>query len=141
MPTARAPLRLALALVAALALPAGASAKVLVTYTRSGGIAGEMTSLVVERDRDASVQDRRQGPDHFRVSKKRYRALRKALRAAHFATLDPTYGPEQGVVNDGIDETVRFNGHSVTVSTGGDPPARLEKALEKLRALTARSDG
>jgi hypothetical protein len=143
MPTARSSLRLALALalvlVLALALPATASAKVLVSYTRSGGIAGDMTSLVVERNRDASVQDRRQGDDQFRVAKKRYRSLRKALRGAHFATLESSYRPEQGVVSDGIDETVRFNGHTVTVSTGGDPPARLEKALDKLRELTARS--
>jgi hypothetical protein len=131
MPSTRLALRVLLLL---LILPAGAQASVLVRYTRSGGIAGEMTSLVVKRDRHAARKTR-QGDDEFRLSKKRYTALRHALRAAHFAELERSYGPDF-VVNDGIDETVTFHGYTVTVSTGGDPPARLEKALDKLRELT-----
>jgi hypothetical protein len=122
-------------LLAALALPAQAAASTLATYSRVGGIAGESTSLAVQRDRHAERSTNR-GDDHsWRLSKKRYGGLRAALRAAHFATLAPHYDPAY-VVNDGFTETVRFRGHAVSVSTGGEPPRRLERALDKLRALT-----
>ena len=124
-----------LAVLLALLAPAPAAASTLVTDSRVGGIAGESTSLVVHRDRHAERSSNRAGDHSWRLSKKRYRALRRALRAAHFATLEPRYGPEF-VVNDGFTETVRFRGHTVSVETGGDPPPRLEHALDKLRALT-----
>ena len=125
-----------LTVLAVLVLSPTASASRLVTYDRAGGLAGEMTSLVVERDRHAELDSRR-GDASFTVPVKRYRALRRDLRAARFAGLRKHYAPD-GVVSDGIDETVRFRGHAVTVSTGGDPPARLVRVLERLRALTAQ---
>jgi hypothetical protein len=124
-----------LALLLALLAPAPAAASTLVTYSRVGGIAGESTSLVVQRDRHAERMSNRGDDRSWRLSRRRYRDLRDALRAAHFATLEPSYEP-RFVVNDGITESVRFRGHTVSVSTGGDPPPRLERALDKLRALT-----
>ena len=124
-----------LAVLLALLAPAPAAASTLVSYSRVGGIAGESTSLVVKRDRHAQRTSNRGDDRDWRLSKKRYRALRDALRAAHFATLAPSYAPPY-VVNDGFTETVRFRGHTVSVSTGGDPPPRLERALDRLRALS-----
>src|SRR4051794_12074526 len=123
-----------LVVIALLAVPAPAAASTLVTYSRVGGIAGESTSLVVQRDRHAERSSNRGDDRSWRLSRKRYRGLRDALRAAHFATLAPRYEPAY-VVNDGFTETVRFRGHSVSVSTGADPPPRLERALDMLRAL------
>jgi hypothetical protein len=125
-----------LALILTLLLAPAAQASRLVTYTRTGGIAGEHTELRINRDRVALLDDRR-GHSEGRLGKKRYRALRNALRAAKFETLESSYEP-QAVVSDGITETARFHGRTVSVSTGGDPPKRLERALAKLRALTTQ---
>jgi hypothetical protein len=123
-----------LAVLLALLAPAPAAASTLVSYSRAGGLAGESTSLVVQRDRDAERTSNRGEDRSWRLSRDRYRDLRAALRAARFKTLAPSYDPRY-VVNDGITETVRIRRHTVSVSTGGDPPRRLERALEQLRAL------
>jgi hypothetical protein len=109
---------------------------VLVRYSRSGGIAGEMTALVVHRDRHAKLTAR-QGGRSWTVSHKRYRALRDALRAAHFETLKPSYADPN--VADGITEATTFRGYTVAAGTGGKWPARLERALAKLRTLSMPS--
>ena len=113
-----------------------ASASPLVTYDRSGGIAGQANTLTVKRDRHATRVSNRSGSKRFRLSKKRYAALRNALRGAKFSTLKPSYGPPPNtVISDGITEVVAFRGHTVKVMTGGEPPDRLERALDKLRNL------
>ena len=124
-----------LALGVGLALPSPAAAATLVTYARSGGIAGDTTALTVHKDRRAEREDQRTGTKHFRLSQSRYEALRHALIAARFSSLASSYRPPE-VVNDGYTETVRFRGKTVSVSTGATPPKRLERVLAKLRALT-----
>lgn len=122
-----------LAIVLLLALPGTAGAATLVDYSRSGGIAGESTSLTVKRDRHAKLVDR-DGERRFRLARKRYRALRADLRAARFATLEPEYGST--MIADGIDVSVTFDGHTVVVHSDGDPPKRLTRVLERLYRLS-----
>ena len=68
------------------------------------------------------------------LSERRLKALRRAVRQARFATLRGRYAPD-GVVSDGITETVRHAGRTVVVETGGDPPARLRRLLARLAGL------
>jgi hypothetical protein len=125
-----------LALVLTVLLAPAAQASRLVDYSRTGGIAGEHTTLKVDRDRHLTLASR-QGDSERRMSKKRYIRVRDALRAAQFETLESSYGPPPNqTVSDGITETVTFRGHTVSVSTGGDPPERLQTVLDKLSALT-----
>lgn len=125
-----------LALVLALLLAPAAQASRLVTYVRSGGLAGEHTEVRVNRDRSVLLDDR-DGHHEGRLSKKRYRDLRDALRAAHFDTLNATY-PPKAHTNDGIDQSVRFRGKTVATSTGGEPPKRFQRVLERLDAIAAQ---
>jgi hypothetical protein len=118
----------------ALALAATASAKTLVTYARSGGIAGEQSSVTVGTKGKAKVRSRSADSRTVTLSKKRLRRLKQAIKAAKLSGLDAHYGPK-GVVNDGITQSVTSGGVTVTVETGGEPPARLSKLLAKLDAL------
>jgi hypothetical protein len=125
-----------LTVLLSLGLATAAPAKTLVRYTRSGGIAGEQTALKVNRDGAAKLTRRADTPSSFTLTATQLRKLKRALRDAGFATLDADYGPRDGVVADGITETVTYAGRTVSASTGGSPPARLERVLVRLRKLT-----
>ena len=106
------------ALLSALALASPASAaKTLVSYEQSGGIAG------IRR---------------FKLARAELHALKRDLRDARFSTLLSLYDSEVPIA-DGINQTVRYAGHRVTVSTGGRPPARLRKVLDRLSRVAARA--
>ena len=125
------------ALLAAL-LPACAGAAPLVTYSRTGGIAGEMTTLRISAHGKARVDSNRQEePRRFTLSEERLARVKKVLRDADFATLEPSYDPRFGVVTDGITEAVTYGGRTVSASTGGEPPERFERVLAKLGRIAA----
>ncbi len=120
-----------------LASPAGA-AKTLVSYEQSGGIAGLRTSLSVTVGGSARVtSSRTTGISRFKLATAELRALKRDLRNARFSTLRSLYDSEYPIA-DGIAQTVRYAGFRVTVSTGGRPPARLRKVLDRLSRLAAR---
>jgi len=126
-------LAVVLAVLATFAAPATADAKQLVRYDAGGGIGGRADRLVV--DRDGSARQRGDAGRHdFRVSSKQLRALKRELKAARFGSLKRRYEPDHQVF-DGITETVRYGGRSVTVSTGAEPPARFRRVISRLSRL------
>jgi hypothetical protein len=122
------------ALAAALLAAAPAQAKELVRYQVSGGIAGLSEQLVVRTGGSARQTSRREATRRFRLSAAQMRALRRDLRDAKFPSLSRHYGPSYPVA-DGIAQTVRYRGRSVTVETGGDPPEPLRKVLRRLSRI------
>jgi hypothetical protein len=122
---------LALALVLAIAAPAGAATR-LVRYEVAGGIAGISKRLVV--DRDGSARQSGDTTRRFKVSDTQLRRLKRELEAAHFGSLERSYRPEVPV-SDGITQSVRYKGFEVSVSTGAEVPDRLERVLRRLSKL------
>ena len=123
-------------LLAAAALRAGAApagARTLVHYERSGGFAGFDDAVTVSTGGAVKVS-RRTGTRRYALSHTRLASLRKAVRDARFGSLKARYAPPS-MVADGIRETVRHDGRSVTVETGGNPPARLSRLLDRLNRL------
>jgi hypothetical protein len=123
-------LTLVLTVLVALAGAASAEAKTLVRYEVGGGIAGRADRLVVEHNGSAH-QTGDSGKHEFKVSSERLRGLKRALKAARFASLQRRYAPDRVVV-DGMSRLVRYRGRTVTVSTGADVPKRLERVLSRL---------
>lgn len=135
-------MRLALLLLLALLLPAAASraqaaAPTLVSSTASGGIAGLSTRVVVRTDGRATRKQRRSGTDRFRLDRAELALLRKAIARADLPHLRTSYGPPRDVViSDGITQSVRAGGRTVTVSTGATGvPAGLRALLGRLAGL------
>jgi hypothetical protein len=120
-------------LTLALAAPAAAGAKTLVHWSAGGGFTGGMSELVVQRDRSArAVKDGDAGTAReFKLTRGEWTRLRKRLAASKFRTLHAEYKPPVPV-SDGTYESVRYRGHTVSVSTGGVPPGRLERLLTTL---------
>jgi hypothetical protein len=135
---ARAVLLSALASLA-LASPAGAGPRTLVSYEQSGGIAGIQTALSVTVGGSARLTTSRvAGIKRFKLTVAQLRGLKRDLRDARFSTLRSLYDSKVPVA-DGISQTVRYAGYRVTVSTGGRPPARLRKVLMRLSGLASRA--
>ena len=124
-----------LAVLATFAATATAEAKRLVRYDVNGGLAGASERLLIAGDGTARQSGNRDGDDHrFKLSPKQLRGLRSDLRNARFSTLKRSYRPD-GVVFDGIAQTVTYNRRSVTVWTGAKYPARLHRLLARLGRL------
>jgi hypothetical protein len=124
---------LLLATAVLLAGAAPANARTLVRYERSGGFAGFDDAVTVSTGGSVKVA-RRTGTRRFSLSHSRLVSLRRAVRDARFGTLKARYAPPS-MVADGIRETVRHDGRTVTVETGGNPPARLARLLDRLSRL------
>ena len=123
-----------LAVLALLASAATAEARRLVRYDVGGGIAGLASTLVVNRDGSARQTGNRGDDRRFTLSRRQLRALKRDLEAARFATLKRRYAPDV-LVLDGITEAVTYRGRTVSVTSGADPPARLERVLRRLARL------
>lgn len=123
-----------LAATFALSTPA-AFARTLVRYDKSGGIAGVQLSLTVSDRGAARAQSGRSAATtRFQLSAAQLRALQRALRDARFSTLHSRYDSSVPVA-DGFTESVAYGARSVTVATGGHPPARLRSLLARLGRL------
>lgn len=102
----------------------------------AGGLVPRASSLVVQRDRTARVDDVRA----VTLGRREFRRLKERLAAARFKTLKRRYEPEV-LVLDGITETVRHRGKSVSVATGAqDVPRRLSRLLRLLGRIHDRHD-
>jgi hypothetical protein len=124
-----------LAVAAVLVCAASAEASQLVRYERGGGFTGRSVRLVVDNGGGARQTEGRTGADRrFKISVSRLHALKRELKAADFSSLKRAYKPDY-VVNDGISQSVTYKGRTVVVSTGGHPPARLRKVLDRLAGL------
>jgi hypothetical protein len=120
--------------LALLGSAATAEGKRLVRYDVGGGIAGLSSTLVVDRDGSAHQTGNRGDDRRFTLARRQLRALKRDLKAARFGTLKRRYEPDV-LVFDGIAEAVRYRGRTVSVSSGGHPPARLERVLRRLARL------
>jgi hypothetical protein len=127
-------LAVTIAVLATVATSATAEAKVLVRYDVTGGLAARSEHLVIDGDRQARETSSRGGSQHFKVSAKQHRALKRELKAARFSSLRPVYRPDHPV-NDGLAKTVTYNGHRVVVYTGADYPRRLQTVIRRLGRL------
>jgi hypothetical protein len=125
-----------LVLATSLATAAPAEATQLVRYDTSGGLAGRSMRLVVSAGGTAVQTDRDSTDDskRFKISISQLHALKRELKAAQFSTLKRRYEPKHTVF-DGISQGVTYKGKTVVVSTGGDPPERLRKVLNRLARL------
>jgi hypothetical protein len=122
---------LVVVLALVLAAPAGAATR-LVRYDVSGGISGESSQLIVDTDGSAEQTGRKERS--FEVSATRLRKLKSALRDAHFSTLKRRYAPKVPVF-DGVTQTVRYKGYSVSLLSGASAPSRFERVLRLLSGL------
>ena len=122
-----------LTVVAVLAGAASAEAKQLTRYDVGGGIAGRVDQLVITTGGTAT-QTGSSGDHRFKLSTRSLRALKRDLRDARFSTLKRRYRPSRTVF-DGIGQSVRYRGKTVSVSTGAQYPKRLARVLERLARL------
>lgn len=124
-----------LACAAALAPVATAEATQLVRYGSGGGLAGRSMELVVSAGGTAVQTDRNEGDEKkFKLSLSQLHALKRELKAAKFSTLKRRYEPK-ATVFDGISTNVTYKGKTVTVTSGANPPERLNKVLNRLGRL------
>ena len=120
-------------LAALLAGAASAEAKQLTRYDVGGGIAGRVDHLVITTGGTAT-QTGSSGDHKFQPLDSSLRALKRDLRDARFSTLKRRYRPSRTVF-DGIGQSVRYRGKTVSVSTGAEYPRRLARVLERLARL------
>lgn len=127
-----------LSALASLALASPAAAKTLVSYSKTGGIAGISVSMTVSDGGSARVTASRMGAaTRFALSSAALRGLRRALKDARFSTLKRRY-VSRYPVSDGITQVVRYAGRTVSVTDGAKPPERLRKLLSRLNGLASR---
>ena len=94
----------------------------LVDYQRSGGIAGLEARLTVSRS-GVGVRTSRGGARRvFRVSPAALAELERALEAADFPSLDPSYLPTTPIA-DGFSYTITHLGATVVTADGAVPEA------------------
>ena len=124
-----------LACAAAVASAATTEAAQLVRYDTGGGLAGRSTRLVVSAGGTADQTDRNEGDTkRFKISLSQLHALKRELKAARFSSLKRRYEPK-ATVFDGITTAVTYKGKTVVVTSGGNPPERLNKVLNRLARL------
>ena len=113
-----------------LAPTANNSSRQLVDYHRSGGFAGLEDSLTVSRSGVGVHTSHGWARRVFRVSPAALADLERALEAADFRSLDPSYLPTTPVA-DGFDYTITHLGATV-VTADGAVPAPLEPVIAEL---------
>ena len=126
-----------LTVVAALTGAASADAKRLTRYDVGGGIAGRVDHLVISTGGTAT-QSGSSGEHRFKLSTRRLHALKRDLEAARFGSLKRRYRPSRTVF-DGIGQSVRYRGKTVSVSSGAKYPKRLARVLGRLARLMRHS--
>jgi hypothetical protein len=122
-----------LIVLGALTGAASADAKQLTRYDVGGGIAGRVDQLVITTGGTAT-QSGSSGDHRFKLSTRQLRDLKRDLKAARFDSLKRRYRPSRTVF-DGIGQSVRYRGKTVSVSSGAKYPKRLARVLERLARL------
>jgi hypothetical protein len=123
-------------------LPAGAaspapstSASRLITFTRSGGLAGQTQRLIVSRARRITVTPHGKA---YTLTRTQYQRLVNDLDRADLESLPRVMKPDH-VVADGYVFTIAARGRTVRTETGAAVPARLQPLLNRLGALLRRA--
>ena len=113
---------------------APAAARTLVSFHKSGGIAGVLVSVTVSASGSVKVSDNRAAGRSYRLSAARLRGLRRVLAGAKVGTLKTSYVPRfEGA--DFFTYRVRYAGRSIVVQDGGNAPERLLKVIARMGAL------
>jgi hypothetical protein len=127
---------IALTVAGVLGLTGLASAKTLVSYSRTGGLANIPLALTVKTGGKAFAKEGTSGDGSTAtLSDKRMQRLKRALRRSDFLNLDSSYVPRPGTVADGWTERVTYKGKTVTAATGGDIPPELQQLLNRLATM------
>jgi hypothetical protein len=106
---------------------------VLVSYQQSGGLAAIEHGLTVRRS-GAVVSDGL-AVKVKSLSPLRLRALRSALTAAAFSSLQDRYESDEPIA-DGFVYRIGYAGRTVQIEQGATLPARLDRVFKFLRSLT-----
>lgn len=124
---------LALFLVLAACAPAVSDAEII-SYQRSGGIAGFLETLVVRQDRSATIESFGETWE-FEIDPERYEMLIELFDTANFLTLQEEYLPDSNCC-DLFDYTIRYRGHTVHTMTTA-VPVQIEPILLALNDLVS----
>jgi len=106
---------------------------VLVSYQQTGGFAAVERGLTVRRS-GAVVSDGL-AVKVKSLSPLRLRALRSALTAAAFPSLQDRYESDEPIA-DGFVYRIGYAGRTVQIEQGATLPARLDRVFKFLRSLT-----
>ncbi|MGI5244025.1 hypothetical protein [Dactylosporangium sp. CA-139066] len=106
----------------------------LVTFTRTGGLAGNNDKLVVHPDGSYTITTR-QGSKDGKLTADELAALKAALASVDFNKL-PTAN-DGGAVADGYTYTVTYSGRQIEAKDGGIPPA-LQPVISALGAFLSK---
>jgi hypothetical protein len=104
----------------------------LVTFHRTGGIAGVDDRVTVKADRHVTVRSRGSSAGHRRISVAAIRRLRHALKEARLGR-PPPQGPPGGCA-DCFHYTISYGGHHVQLSEDRVPD-RMRRAIDLLSRL------
>ncbi|MER7281847.1 protealysin inhibitor emfourin [Dactylosporangium sp. NPDC000244] len=106
----------------------------LVTFTRTGGLAGNNDSLVVKPDGSYTITTK-QGTKTGKLTDDEANALKTALASTDFNKL-PTMN-DNGAVADAYTYTVTYGGKQITAKDGSIPPA-LQPVVSALGAFLSK---
>jgi hypothetical protein len=106
----------------------------LVSYARTGGIAGFRDVLVVQDDGSYEITSRHHPNASGTLSIAELSDLRAILGSVRFATIPATNPPPHP---DGFTHDVTYDGHEVRVGDGAIPPA-LTPVITALSAILSR---
>jgi hypothetical protein len=106
----------------------------LVSFTRTGGLAGNNDKLLVRPDGSYTITTR-QGSKDGKLTADELAALKAALVSVDFNKM-PTDSGDGGVA-DGYTYTVTYNGRQVTAKDGAIPPA-LQPVISALGAFLSK---
>jgi hypothetical protein len=116
-------------------VPAKPGKSVLVSFHRSGGIAGRDDRATVLADRRVTVRSDRSATRRWRLSVAAMRKLRQSLDAARVDRSLPHSAP--GGCADCLSYTITYRRHRVEL-TDDRVPARMRPALSRLSRLVDR---
>jgi hypothetical protein len=106
----------------------------LVTFTRTGGLAGNNDKLVVRPDGSYTITTR-QGSREGKLTTDELNALKAALASTDFNKM-PTVN-DNGAVADAYTYTVTYSGRQITAKDGAIPPA-LQPVISALGAFLSK---
>ncbi|MEU7872307.1 hypothetical protein [Dactylosporangium sp. NPDC049140] len=106
----------------------------LVTFTRTGGLAGNNDSLTVRPDGSYTIQTK-QGTKSGKLTAEELAALKTALESADFNKLPTTN--DNGGIADAYTYTVTYAGKQITAKDGSIPPA-LQPVISALGAFLSK---
>ncbi|MFI5909091.1 hypothetical protein [Dactylosporangium sp. NPDC051541] len=106
----------------------------LVTFTRTGGLAGNNDSLAVRPDGSYTIQTKQAKKDG-KLTDEELGALKAALAATDFNKL-PTNN-DNGAVADAYTYTITYAGKQITAKDGSIPPA-LQPVISALGAFLSK---